>query len=243
MIGGGHPRFTEDFIYLMNQITGFESADLYLNFWTSSWSNSEQEAIDRVNKILLPTYKLAKLKIVQQPQHDLPPHRLAHPPAEHGNFRWWHERRVAMWESLAMAYEMIDQDYDLVIRFRPDGMLKQQLDLSSIDLINNQLLIPRNGCGYKQWPVNDQFAIGTYKVFNMYRDLTDNYNELVVETEPDWENNPHEWSNEHLLGFYLNKKQIKYSLINIDHVLTTKGRSKFTDKHYHMPITRDITEL
>ena len=241
MISGGHPRFTVDFLHLMQQLEGFESADLYLNFWNSDWASSEEEGHSRIEKILMPRYKLAKLKIINPPGYELPAHTLNHPPAQPENIRWWYERRIGMWRSLAMAYDLIEGDYDVVIRFRPDGMLGSTLDISSLNVSENKLIIPKNGCGYKNYPVNDQFAVGTYTAMSLYKDIVKNYNNLIVEAEPDWERKGHDWSGEHIMGYYLNKNNKKYSLGNFDHILTTKGRSQYTDKHFHLPITKDIT--
>ena len=242
MISGGHPRFTVDFLHLMEQLEGFDSADLYLNFWTSSWVTSEQEGRSRIEKILKPRYKLAKLQIIDPPGYELPPHVLQHPPAQPENIRWWYERRIGMWRSLALAHTLIEGEYDAVVRFRPDGMLTSNLDLSSLDLERDQLVIPKNGCGYPNWPINDQFAIGTYNSTKIYQGIVDNFNSIVTEAEPGWEHNGHSWSGEHIMGFYLNKIKQRYVLGNFDHVLTSKGRSKFTDKHFHLPVTQDITE-
>lgn len=241
LISGGHPRFTGDFIALMHQLTGFESADLYLNFWNSDWASTEAEGSARIESVLLPNYRLAKLKITEQPAWELPPHTLPHPPATPENIRWWYQRRIGMWQSLYMAFDLIDQDYDLVIRFRPDGMINTVLDLRSLN-VQDDIVIPKNGCGWNHWPVNDQFAVGTYNSMRLYTDIGRQYNQLVVESDPQWEHNGHgNWSGEHILGHYLNKNNIKYRLENFDHVLTTRGRSKFTDKHYHLPVTQDPT--
>jgi len=242
MISGGQPRFTVDFINLMAQLKGFSSADLYFTFWASDWARTEQIAKDKIEKTLLPNYKLAKVQIVEPYSYSLPTHSLMHGPAQPENVRWWYERRIGMWRSLALAYKLIDQEYDIIIRFRPDGMLTSNLDISTLDISNQELIIPKNGCGYSKWPINDQFAIGTHKSFLFYQGIVDNFNSLIEEVDPNWEYNGHSWASEYIMGLYLNKIGQKYSLGNFDHVLTTQGRSRYTDKHHHLPITRDITE-
>lgn len=243
MFTGGHPRFTEDFFDLVQRLTGFESADLYFNFWESDWVNSVDEGSNRIKSILPNNFKLAKLQIVKPPPYSLPPTSLEHLPPQPENIRWWYERRIGQFKSLAMAYELIEGDYDLVIRFRPDGAITASLDLSTVDLSSAEIILPKNGCGYSQWPINDQFAIGTYKGLSFYKTIAENFNQLVIESDPQWEYNGHgKWAGEHLIGYYLNKNQISYQLGKFDHVLTTRGRSKYTDKHYHLPITRDITK-
>lgn len=241
MISGGQPRFTVDFIYLMQQLTGFASADLYFAIWNSDWAYTEQEARQKIERALFPNYKLAKVQLIDPWDYTLPRHTQTHGPAQPENIRWWYERRIGMWRSLAAAYQMIDQEYDIIIRFRPDGMLTSTLDLSTIDIANKELVLPKNGCGYPHWPVNDQFALGTSQSFKFYQGIVDNFNELIQSVSPNWEDNGHSWSSEHIMGLYLNKIQQKYTLGNFDHILTTKGRSRYTDKHYHLPVTQDIT--
>lgn len=242
MITGGQPRFTVDFINLMKQLSGFDSADIYCNFWTSSWAENNIQAEEKIKKVLLPGYNLIKVNITDQPKHTLPSNDNAHPQAKPENIRWWHERRIAMWESLAMAYNLIDRQYDLVIRFRPDGQLTGNLNLTSIDLQNYDFVMPNNGCGYKDFLVNDQFAIGLQSTFNLFGNITSTFNQLIIEVYKDWENNAHEWANEYILGHYLKSNNIRCLQGNFQHILTTQGRSKFTDKHYHLPISLDITE-
>ena len=240
MFTGGHPRFTGDFLDLMQRITGFESADLYFSFWTSEWVSSVEEGVTKVSAILPEKFKVAKLQIVDPLPYELPSHQLNHPSAHPENIRWWYERRIGQLRSLALAYDLIEGEYDLVIRFRPDGTLTKTLDLNNF--VEQNIVIPKNGCGYPQWPINDQFTIGSYQGLKFYKNIAENFNNLVVESDPQWEHNGHgPWSGEHLIGYYLNKNNIEYSLGDFDHVLTTKGRSRFTDKHYHLPVVKDPT--
>ena len=38
LITGGQPRFTPDFIKLMTLLKGFDTADIYMNLWSSDWA-------------------------------------------------------------------------------------------------------------------------------------------------------------------------------------------------------------
>lgn len=242
LIGGGHPRFTGDFIQLMNQLKGIESADIYLNFWNSTWASSQSEAERRIQNILLPKYNLAKIRFTDQPTYNFPPVKLTHAPPAPENICWWFKRRIGMWQSLKLAFDLIDQEYDAVIRFRPDGMLDRSIDISQLDLINNDLVLPFNGCGWPDNLINDQFAVGTYEGLRMYTGIATQYTSLVPQADPAWEYNGHgTWSNEHVMGNYLKTNNVKYTLGEFAHVLTTQGRSLYTDKHYHLPITFDPT--
>jgi len=69
LITGGQPRFTPDFITLMNQLKGFELADIYMTLWTSDWATDENIARSKVEKILPTNYRLSKIQIVEEPVH------------------------------------------------------------------------------------------------------------------------------------------------------------------------------
>jgi hypothetical protein len=42
LIAGGQPRFTPSFLVLMSQLTGFDSADLYLTLWRTNWAQTNE---------------------------------------------------------------------------------------------------------------------------------------------------------------------------------------------------------
>ena len=158
LIAAGQPRFTPDFITFMNQLKGFDQADIYFAFWTSNWATDEADGREKVEKILLPKYNLAKLLICDQPPYYMPPCELNHLPAEPENIRWHYERRIGMWQSLKLAHDLIDQKYDMVIKFRLDGRLFEDLDLSTLDLVNNKIIFPNHGrAGFDNYNINREF--------------------------------------------------------------------------------------
>lgn len=240
---GGLPRFTVDFLNLMDQLKGFDSADIFISLWKTDWANTNELARNKIEKILKPKYNLARIEVVDTPQINFPSNKLNYVTNEFGGVNWYYYRRVAQLQSLRLAYNLINEEYDYIIRFRVDGQLNKELNLNNIDLKTNNLIIPKNGCGYPQWLINDQFSIGTYSSISFYKTIAEDFDKLMYESDPTWELNPHgNWSCEHLIGYYLNKNNVKYVLGNFDHMLCTQGRSKYTDKHYHLPITKDITE-
>ena len=243
LITGGQPRFTPDFIRLMSQLKGFDSADLYFNFWTSDWASSEEEGRKKVEAILPPNYRLAKLKIVDQPQHCLPLHELYHPPAQPENINWWYARRFGQAMSLSMAFDLIDQDYDLVVRFRLDGVLDREIDLSKLDFTNTDLIFPADPkAGFDDYKINDQFAIGTQAGMKFYCGIGKEFEKYVLLSDPEWECNGHgTWSLEHLMGTYMKAHNRTQTLGNFNHYINTQGRSRYTDKHYHHGIVPDPT--
>lgn len=247
LIAGGQPRFTDCFKILLDQLTGFDSADLYFSFWKTDWADNETVAREKIVRILTPEYKLKKVNVCDQPILDLPPHRLNHSPPTPENIRWWFLRRAGMWQSLRMAYNLIDENYDIVIRCRVDGMLDKNIDLRTFDC-NNLILPswPRNG--FSHHPINDQFAIGNLQTMDLYTKLGDKYCEYVVKSDPRWEENGHgTWAGEHVLVTYLEDINQKYILGDFKSLITgaagcpIMGRSKYTDRHFHHSILPDPT--
>lgn len=247
LIGGGQPRFTQEFFALMNQLTGFDQADIYFNFWTSPWVSSEEEGRKRIESILLPKYRLAKLKIVDQPAYTLPPHKKYHPPESYPNVHWAYKRRLGMWQSTQMAFNLIEGKYDAVLKVRPDGMLTNVLDVSKLDLKNNELIFPnspRNGRKGKE--ICDQFVVGTHEGLHFYSSLADKIQQYVPEVCSFWEDDIHEWASEHMLAHHLEKHGKVQVIGNFGVTLAglvnslTHGRSPFTDNHYHHPVIKPL---
>jgi hypothetical protein len=87
LLTGGQPRFTPDFINVLNQLQGFDSADIYMCLWKSDWAYTDDQARVKIEKVLPSRYNLAKIKIVEQPQYTLPPHTLDLPIEEPENVR------------------------------------------------------------------------------------------------------------------------------------------------------------
>jgi hypothetical protein len=244
LIAAGQPRFTPDFITFMNQIKGFDRADFYFNFWTSTWVNSEDEARIKIEKIILPNYNLSKVKICNQPDYELPPHILNHPPGEPENIHWWYKRRLGMWQSLQMAFNLIDEEYDAIIKFRLDGRLFGDLDIRTVNLVDNELVFPDYAkAGFDDFKICDLFAVGTQQGMKFYCDLADHFQRLVPISDPNWEHNGHgTWSSEHILGSYMKENNKSQTLGDFKFHINWNGRSRFTDKHYHHGIVPDPTE-
>lgn len=250
LITGGQPRFTECFIRLMDQLEGFSQADLFLALWNSDWASTEADAENKISKILKSKYSLAKVKLFDQPKPDLPSTKLNHPPAEPENIRWWYYRRHNMWTGLKLAFDLIDGNYDVVVRFRLDGMLDKNVNLNNLNIQQNNLILPnwpRNG--FQDRPINDQFAIGSQELIGKYTDLAKEYSKYVIMSDPNWETNGHgTWAGEHVLQTYLENNKIQYTLGDFKSLLAgaagtpVVGRSKYTDRHYHHSILPDPTK-
>jgi hypothetical protein len=240
LIAGGQPRFTAEFLELLKQLQGFTEAHLYLTFWESDWVSNVNEGFQKIEAVLPANYKLVKLQIIKQPSYDLPPMSKDYP-AE--NVKWAYHRRYGMWASTKMSFDMIEERYDAVIKFRPDGMLNCILDISKLDLKNNELVYPnypRNGTPGEE--ICDQFVVGTYEGLKFYCDLINHFKEYVPNVSQVWEDDIHTWASEHILAYHIKVNNRKQLVGDYGHILAgspgslTHGRSKFTDNHYHHPV-------
>lgn len=244
LITCGHPRFTPDFITFMHQLQGFNRADIYINFWTTDWAKDEVEARTKIERVLLPKYNLAKIQIRDQPPYSLPPHTIQLEPPRPENVLWWYERRIGMWQGLKMAYNLIDQDYDAVIRFRVDGRFFDNVYVSGLDLKNNELLYQTHArAGFDNFRICDLFTVGTQEGMKFYCDLADHLQEIIPIADPNWQyryNGP--WSSEHCLAIYLQQHNKKQVFGDFNFHINWNGRSRFTDHHFHHPILPDPTE-
>lgn len=250
LVTGGQPRFTPDFTILLNQLSGFDSADLYLTLWRSDWALDENHARSKIEKILPLKYNLAKVQIVDEPFHETPfsPIDLAPPHPE--NVQWWYQRIASQLIGLSMAYDLVDNNYDAVIRYRVDGMLDRALDLRTIDLLKNEIIFPMQP-RVGEYPT-DQFAIGSQDIMKIYFGLGKEFKELIPIADPTWyEIRMHPgytsahrgpWGPESLMNIYFKKYNVKFSFGEFCHNFNTFGRSRFTDKHFHHSIVQDPTE-
>jgi hypothetical protein len=253
LITGGQPRFTPDFITLMDQLKGFESADIYMTLWSSDWARDNDTARAKIEKILPHNYKLAKIQIVDEPVHELPPHPEPLDPPTPENIRWWYDRIASQITSLTMAFDLIDQEYDAVIRFRLDGRLTGDLDLNTLDLENHKLIFPSTPrAGPNNSQVTDQFVVGTQQGLEFYCGTGRELTEIIPLADPRWyqigghidyPNYRGPWGPEQLLDLRMKRQGIEPFCGDYHHTFNTQGRSRFTDKHYHHPVVQDPTEL
>ena len=240
IVTAGFPRFTQDFIRVLNQLKGFDTADLYINLWSSSWAEDEIQAAAKVNKILPKHIVLKKLRISEQPERTLPPHDESLSNID--ELKWWYDRRIGQIHCLKLAVDLIDEPYDVVVRVRPDGSLYGDLDISSLDLVNHEVIFCSTGMGIAQSEPNDQFFVGTLAGIKFLCDLYLDFDKYMLESCPGWTSDVHTWALEYIIGTYfkLNQKEIYRG--SFDHTINRVGRSAYTtDKHSHVHIAEDPT--
>ena len=120
---------------------------------------------------------------------------------------------VLMYYSIKKCFDLIEDDYDVVIRARFDLLLQPKFDIESI--LNNlqdkkyDIYIPNeefNMGGY-----NDQLAIGTLNAMKIYSDTFFNLNEFAQQLK--------RWHPETFLGKQLNDNNIKIHQTHWDYRL------------------------
>jgi hypothetical protein len=196
---------------------------------------------------LVPGYNLAKVQIVEFPQYEFPPHQnpIAEPTPE--NTHWWYRRTVGQFTGLSMAYDMIDQQYDAVVRFRVDCSLDRSINIKDYDLSKNNIIFPNGpSTGLAGYELNDMVAIGTQEAMGLYCGLGKHYKEIIPLADPNWEISNHgPWRGEALVGYWLkhNNYPIPLKKAEFNMRMNTYGRSKYTDKHFHHRIVPDPTKL
>lgn len=251
LVTGGQPRFTFDFIRLMDQLKGFDSADIYMTLWKSDWATTAEQARAKIEKVLLPKYRLVGIELIDEPVYELPPHSIQlSPPTEEKYITWWYKRLYLGSLSLALAYDLVNQDYDAVVTFRLDASADRDIDLSQYDFSKNNLVCSSNGqCGFPDYRINDQLVFGSQSSIKTYCEIGKKVKELVPQSDPHWsktdiiDGSTWAWGREFLIGYYMKKHNISLEYGNFNVTMNTFGRSRFTDKHFHHPIATDPTEI
>lgn len=232
----GLPRFTRDFITVLNQLKGFNTADLYVNLWNTDWADNEEHAFNKISKVLPEHIVLKRVALVEQPSRVLPDNRV------NTDLQWWYDRRIGQIHCLKMAFDLIDEPYDIIVRIRPDGSLDRDVDISTIDFTNNNIIFCNNLVGKNQTEPNDQFLIGTQEGLRFFCDLYNNFDHWMLNTCPKWPDDVHEWALEHIVGKYYRSSGYEIVRGPWNHDINRHGRSAYTtDKHTHLSITEDPT--
>ena len=148
--------------------------------------NSDSEALN----MLLPTLNLNGVKI-------------------QGNVN----TNVLMFCSIKKSFDLIDDEYDVVIRTRFDLLLQPKFDIESIltDLQNKKYDIYIPNVEFNLGGYNDQVAIGTYDAMKVYSDTFFNLNKFAQELK--------RWHPETFLGKQLDDNNIKVHQTNWDYRL------------------------
>lgn len=228
----GQPRFTDAFYILMTQLQGFDQADFYMGLWSTPWSSTEEHFRSMAEPAMLPGYNLKRVAIIPQPEFTPPGIQLQHNVDEVESVGWWYKRRRSMWHSLKMTYNLIDEDYDVLIKFRPDGRLDRAVDVSKLNLTHDMLYPSNHRNGMEGMKLCDQFVFATPAGMKFYAGLADHFDEYIPKVDTNWEYNPHPWSSEHILGYHMLVNNKTLSIGDYQHLLRVDGVSPNDDKWY-----------
>lgn len=217
---------------MMDQLKGFTRADFYMGLWATPWAPDESTFRSMADPAMLPGYNLKRVEIIPQPIYTLPNATLEHNVNEVESVGWWYKRRRSMWDSLKMTYDLVNEDYDMLIKFRPDGRLDREIDVRSIDLSEDMLYPSNHRNGLEAMKLCDQFVFASPKGMKFYTSLIDHFDDYIPKIDPNWEHNPHPWSSEHILGYHMLVNNKTLSIGDYQHLLRVDGISPNDDKWY-----------
>ena len=190
----GEPRFCKEFDFFLERLTGYSQADYFVSIWKQSqpisnywrsrqsilvadpWTNVDYSWAETKIKENLPSNSyLAHLELVDQTALSFP-EITNHDTVTNIQNLWKMLYSLHRVNQLKKAHEVEwNFVYDLVIRTRPDLMLHNIVDLSTIkpqlDNHPNMLAMPDNTrCGYGKHS-SDLMAIGSSNTIDQYCDL------------------------------------------------------------------------
>jgi len=86
-----------------------------------------------------------------------------------------------MFNSITECFKLLDDEYDIIIRCRPDLLLQTDINFQGIitDLINGLYDIQIPGPHFNHTGLNDQLAIGNFESMKYYMGIFDNLEFLV----------------------------------------------------------------
>lgn len=175
----GEPRFSREFDLFLENLTGYDEIDWYFYMWNNATYSLEKKlmpeswyGIDRdtaYNKIrvnLPDNHNIAYLKLEDQNVFQYPQ------VTERLGWGVRQENVWRMWYSWMRVDEQCPDDYDIVIKSRPDVALMQEVNLKKLNLQPNQMILPNNFGGvYNNKHICDLLAISSRKNIKIYNDI------------------------------------------------------------------------
>jgi hypothetical protein len=208
----GQPRFTKDFDNFLSNLTGYDQADWFVYITNDNiptkqgvgipngWSKFDPDmAFEKIKSKLPKNNYIQDFRISDVDQHIFPSvdnvyevHDIMLP------FKMFYNIYQA--DQLRQQNEQMNNfKYDLVIRTRPDVGIGNTLDLSTLHVGKNQIIMPDNNW-HTQLSCNDQFAIGDSDTISVYSDL---YNRIK-----EYNSNGVRFHPETMVGHHLNTNGI-----------------------------------
>lgn len=123
------------------------------------------------------------------------------------------ENNLYMFNSITECFKLLDDEYDIVVRCRPDLMLQTPINFESIinEIINGLYDIQIPSPQFNHKGINDQLAIGNWKGMKHYMSIMDNVEEVV--------NRRKVWHPETLLMLHLRTPDIRIHQMIYDYTI------------------------
>lgn len=206
----GEPRFSREFDLFLENLTGYDEIDWYFYMWHNatysleqklmpeSWFEIDREtAYDKIRANLPDNHNIAYLELADQNAHSFPQvnERLGWGVRQDNVWR--------MWYSWLKVDNACPDNYDIVIKSRPDLALMQEVNLKELNLQPNELLLPNNFGGvYNNKHVCDLMAISSRQNIKIYNNIINHVGTYY--------NEGYSFHPETMLSVHLDKNNIVY---------------------------------
>lgn len=187
----GSPRFYKGLDTFINNLSGFETADWFVDLWKNnphpdklggydnhvlvapSWRQVDREwAANKIKSNLPNNHQLAALSLYDSRLIEYP--TVAGPQMHHTNFPSIWKMHLG-WKRVDSLRQSTGIQYDLVIRARPDISLNSPINLTTLknllDQYPNRVLVARDGQHGYGYNTNDLIAISLPDNIAIYTDL------------------------------------------------------------------------
>ncbi len=180
----GEPRFCREFDLLLNSIGSEHSVDWYCVFWSQSqrgaswgydlvserWLNIDESwARGKISENLPHNHRLAGFQLVNPDSVTAP--QVSWVSGETSIDRMWR-----MFVTTKICNQMITDNYDLVIRARPDIGLSRPMNWTALArrTADKTLITPTGRVyGYSSYKINDMLAVARPQTMQVYSQCVD----------------------------------------------------------------------
>lgn len=185
----GEPRFSQEFDLFLENLQGYDEIDWYFYLWHNatyaheknlmppSWFNIDRDtAYNKLKSNLPANHNIAYLELADQNQQQFP---------EVTSRLGWGVRQDnvwRMWYSWLQVDSKCSDNYDVVIKARPDIALMQPVNLKELNLQPNELILPNNFGGvYNNKHICDLMAISSRQNIKIYNNIINHVAEYYNE--------------------------------------------------------------
>lgn len=118
---------------------------------------------------------------------------------------------ISMYYSIKKCCDLVNNDYDIIIRCRFDLLLQEKINLKQIvnSILNKEYDIYIPNVQFNMGGYNDQLAIGSYSAMKIYSDCYFDIPNIANETKV--------WHPETFLGKFIDKNNLKIYQDNYDY--------------------------